>query len=531
MNFSCAITEIPIKPAARMKRLSLILAFALSVLSAQAELRLPALVGNHMVLQRDIENPIWGWADPGTPVSVMIAGQTHQTKADESGRWKVRLAAISGSSHALKMSITTPSESITLSNIVIGEVWICSGQSNMQFAVKEANDGDLEVASANYPNIRIISVPQVGTQEKQDDFQGQWEICTPETISDFSAVGYFFGRQLYQTLGVPIGLIDDSWGGSAAEAWVSRETLEADSRFQNVIEQAKNLEQNYDFDKILEDWKVATEKAAANGKPAPRKPANWLTGNSRPGNIWAGVLNPTIGYGIRGVIWYQGESNAGRAYQYRDLFSLMISEWRKAWGIGDFPFYWVQLADFHPEVSEPGESSWAELREAQTQTLSLPNTGQAVICDLGEGRDIHPRNKQDVAKRLARIALSRDYGHDFEYQSPTYRSMELKDGKILLTFDHVGKAGLYSFDTVEVVGFALAGEDRVWHRATGKIVGPNQVEVSSAEVSKPVAARYGWADNPVVNLYSKNGLPATPFRTDDWPLSTDPANQPAPPAK
>jgi len=512
-----------------MKPLPFFLTILVSALMAsglQAGLKLPALVGSHMVLQRDLANPIWGWADPGADITVSIAGQSHTAKADDSGKWKVTLHPMTGSSHALRMTIVSKGESIVLSNIVVGEVWICSGQSNMQWSVSQSDDPDLEIASANYPNIRFISVPQVGTQEKQADFKGQWDLCTPETTGEFSAVGYFFGRQLHQTLGVPIGLIDNAWGGSAAEAWISREVIDADTRLQNVAEQWKNTEATYDHEKAMADWKVNAEAAKAAGKPAPRAPSNQLTGNQRPGNIWAGVLHPTIGYGIRGTIWYQGESNAGRAYQYDEVFALMISEWRKAWGIGDFPFYWVQLADFMAEKPEPGESSWAELREAQTKTLAVPNTGQAVIYDIGEGRDIHPRDKQNVAKRLARIALARDYGKAIEYQSPSYQAMEVKDGKAILTFDHVGSAGLYAFDTQEVTGFAVAGEDKVWHWGVGKITGPDKVEVSSAAVATPVAVRYAWADNPVANFYGRNGLPVVPFRTDDWPLTTDPANAP-----
>jgi sialate O-acetylesterase len=511
-----------------MKRTPCLLAVLLSlalVTAAEAGIRLPAIVGHHMVLQRDLANPIWGWSDPGAAVSVSIAGQTHQATAGEDGKWRVVLDPMAGSSHAMRMTIASGGDTIVLSNIVVGEVWICSGQSNMQWSVAQSYDPDLETATANFPNIRLISVPQVGTQEKQDDFNGRWEICTPETVGDFSAVGYFFGRQLHQTLGVPIGLIDNAWGGSAAEAWVSRETMEADARFANVMAQWKQTEATYDHEKAMEAWRAKAEEAKAAGQPAPRAPSDLLRGNARPGNIWAGVLHPTIGYGIRGTIWYQGESNAARAYQYHDLFSLMISEWRKAWGIGDFPFYWVQLADFKAEKAEPGDSDWAELREAQTQTLALPNTGQAVIYDIGEGRDIHPRDKQNVAKRLARLALAKDYGIAVEHLSPTYRSMEAKDGKVVLTFENVGAGGLYAFDTEEVVGFAVAGEDKTWHWATGRVVAPDKVEISSEAVTAPVAARYAWADNPVANLRSRLGLPVVPFRTDDWPGITAPAAQ------
>ena len=498
--------------------------------SARAELRLPSIFGHHMVLQRNMENPIWGWAEPNADVSVTFAGETRSAKADKEGHWKLNLKSTAGSSHAMNLTVKSGAESITLSNVVMGEVWVCSGQSNMQWSVSQSDDADLEIATANYPNIRLITVPQVGTQEIQDDFKGQWDICTPDTVGQFSAVGFFYGRMLHQVLGVPIGLIDNAWGGSAAEAWVKRDVLEKDGRFDAYISEWKTIEKDFDWDKTLAAYQKSAEAAKAAGKQAPRYPRDPLTGQHRPGNLWAGVLNPTIGYGIRGAIWYQGESNAGRAYQYDDLFGLMITEWRKAWGQGDFPFYWVQLADYKDEVDAPAESDWAELREAQSNTLALPNTGQAVIYDLGEGRDIHPRDKQNVAKRLARIALARDYGGKLAYLNPTFKSMEIKGEKAILTFDHVGST-LYSFDRKDVVGFTVAGKDKVWHKATGKVIGRDKVEVTSAAVKAPVAVRYAWANNPIANLESREGLPADPFRTDDWTLSTEPQPADAPAAK
>lgn len=506
------------------------IAISFSATFAQAELKLPSIFGHHMVLQRDMENPIWGWAEPNAGVSINFAGKAIAAKADADGRWKAKLPSLPGSSHAMNLTITSGSDKITLSNIVMGEVWICSGQSNMQWSVDQSYDPDLEKATANYPNIRLISVPQVGTQEEQDDFDGQWDICTPATVGQFSGVGYFFGRQLHQTLGVPIGLIDNAWGGSAAEAWVERGVLEKDGRFDDYIAQWVETEKTFDYEKAMAEWRTKAEAAKAAGKNPPRAPRNTLAGQHRPGNLWAGVLHPTIGYGIRGTIWYQGESNAGRAYQYDDLFGLMITEWRKAWGQGDFPFYWVQLADFRDEVDTPGENDWAELREAQTNTLALPNTGQAVIYDIGEGRDIHPRDKQNVGKRLARIALAKDYGIPVHYQSPSYKSMEIKGNKAVLTFENVGST-LYTFDTRDAVGFAVAGEDKTWYNATGKLVGKDKVEVTSPDVESPVAVRYAWAVNPVANLRSREGLPVVPFRTDDWPQITDPATAPEPAAQ
>ena len=273
-------------------------------------------------------------------------------------------------------------------------------------------------------------------------------------------------------------------------------------------------------------WKVKAAEAKAAGKPAPRAPSSpdsVLTGNQRPGNIFAGVVHPTLGYGMKGVIWYQGESNAGRAWEYARLFPYMIEQWRAEWGQGDFPFYWVQLADYQAEVDQPGESDWAELRESQTKTLSLPNTGEAVIIDLGEANDIHPKNKYDVAARLVRWALAKDYGmKNIEPQSPTYREIQIAGNKATLTFDHI-VGGLRTVDVNDVRGFAICGEDHKWVRADAKIAGGDTIEVWSDAVSSPVAVRYAWASNPVCNVCSKVGLPLTPFRTDDFPMTTKPA--------
>jgi sialate O-acetylesterase len=490
---------------------------------ARADVKLPAIFGSHMVLQQGQKDRVWGWADPGETVTVTIAFQSKTTKADKDGKWTVTLDSMMvGGPHTMTVK---GKNAITFDDVLIGEVWLCSGQSNMEWGVESANDADLETRTANLPKIRLISVPKVGTQEPQSDFNGKWEVCNPETVKSFSAVGYFFGRQLHQTLGVPIGLIDDSWGGSACEAWVRKDLLAADEAYKPLLEKWEQQEKELPegrtrFEKTLANWRDAAEKAKAEGKPVPprpKSPDDAMHGNHRPANIYNGVLKPTIGYGLRGAIWYQGESNAGRAYQYRDLFPLMIKSWREEWKIGDFPFYWVQLADFRAEKPQPAESDWAELREAQTMTMSkLPNTGEAVIIELGEDKDIHPRNKQDVAKRLVRWALARDYGIDLAYHSPTYKSMEKDGNKITLTFDHVG-GGLQPFDVRDPIGFAVASNDKKFVWAKAKIVGNNKVEVWADEVSEPVAVRYAWADNPVCNLYSREGLPATPFRTDDWP--------------
>ncbi|MGP0069985.1 MAG: sialate O-acetylesterase [Isosphaeraceae bacterium] len=490
--------------------------------AAKADVKLPSIFGSHMVLQRDQKDKVWGWADPGEEVTVQIADQSKTAKAGPDGAWNVLLDPMpAGGPHTMTVK---GKNTVTFEDVLLGEVWICSGQSNMQWGLGSAYDGDLAIRAANHPGIRLITVPNLGTQEPQKDFRGKWTTCRPDTVGGFSAVGYFFGRQLHETLGVPVGLINDSWGGSACEAWIRRDILAADAKYAPLLKRWEQIEKEYprakaEYDSHQSERKLAAAKAKAEGKQSARRPPNpedQMRGNYRPGNIYNGVLKPTIGFGIRGAIWYQGESNASRAYQYRDLFPLMIKSWRDEWGVGDFPFYWVQLADFLGEKPEPAESAWAELREAQTMTMGrLPNTGEAVIIDIGEGRDIHPRNKLEVGLRLARWALARDYGVHVAFQSPTFKSMEKQGNKLVLTFDHVGN-GLHAFDVMEARGFAVAGSDRKFYWAKAQVTGSNKVEVWSDKVAEPVAVRYAWADNPVCNLYSSEGLPATPFRTDDW---------------
>jgi sialate O-acetylesterase len=489
----------------------------------KADVKLPAIFGSHMVLQQGQTNRVWGWADAGEAVTVTIDQQTHTATPDANHRWQVELAPLPvGGPYTMSVK---GKNTLQFEDVLVGEVWICSGQSNMRWSVNRANDPDLETRTANFPRIRLITVPNVGTQEPQTDFKGAWTTCTPETVGEFSAVGYFFGRQLHQTLNVPVGLINNAWGGSACEAWIDKDRLAADEQFKPLMDrwaaEAANLPSAIaEYSEKRAKWEVAAKEARDAGKqppPAPQNPEARMKGNHRPANIYNGVLKPTIGYGIRGAIWYQGENNTGRAYQYRHLFPLMIQNWRKEWQQPDFPFYWVQLADFQDTKPEPTESEWAELREAQTMTMAkLPNTGEAVIIDLGEGKDIHPTNKQDVAKRLARWALAETYKLPVAHRSPLYQSMTKAGDKIVIKVDHVG-AGLRTFDVREPIGFAIAGADKkfVWAKAT--LVGNDQIEVRSDSVKDPVAVRYAWADNPVCNIYSSDRLPLTPFRTDDWP--------------
>ncbi len=495
---------------------------------ARADVSLNNMFGDHMVLQQGIKNKVWGKADPGEAVTVTLGGQSHSATAGADGMWHVFLDPVQeyGGPHTLTVK---GKNTITFNDVLIGEVWVCAGQSNMQWGINNTNDADLEKAAAKFPNIRLITVPNVGTQEPQWNFNGKWAACTPDTVGSFSAVGYLFGRQLHQTLDVPVGLINNAWGGSAAEAWVQRDKLAANEKLKPLVERWVKTEADLpaakaDYDKKMAEWKLEADKAKAEGKPQPRQPGNpesQMTGNSRPGNIHCGVLKPSIGYGIKGAIWYQGESNASRAYQYRELFPFMIKSWREEWGVGDFPFYWVQLADFKGENPEPAESDWAELREAQTMTMkALPNTGEAVIIDIGEGKDIHPKNKQDVAKRLARWALAETYKlPGIAARSPLYKSMEKQGSKIVVSFDNVASnAGSWRpFDVAEPRGFTIAGADKKFVTAKATILPDGRIAVESAAVAEPVAVRYAWADNPVCNMYSSSGLPLTPFRTDDFP--------------
>src|SRR5579863_1718419 len=476
---------------------------------AQADVKLPNVFSDHMVLQQGQNNKVWGLADAGEAITVTVDKQTRKTAAGADGKWQVALDPLpAGGPYTLEVK---GKNAVKIDDVLVGEVWICSGQSNMQWNVNQSNDPDLERLTAKFPKLRMINFPQTGSQEPiwtHDD--RKWMVCTPETVGSFSAVGYFFARELHRTLDVPVGMINNAWGGSACEAWVRRDLLAADEKYKPLLDRWSQMEAQF---KELATKTTLTEEE----KQQFANLGNQMKGNARPANIYNGVLVSHLGYGIKGAIWYQGESNAGRAYQYRDLFPLMIKNWRDDWGQGNFPFYWVQLADFYREKLEPVESAWAELREAQTMTMAkLPNTGEAVIIDIGEGKDIHPKNKLDVGKRLARWALAKDYGIDIAYHSPQYKSMEKEGDKIRLTFDYI-PGGWRPFEVKQPRGFAIAGPDRSFVWATAKILPDGRVEVWSDDVANPAAVRYGWADNPVVNMYSQAGLPLTPFRTDDWP--------------
>jgi len=490
--------------------------------AALADVKLPAVISDNMVLQRNKKLSIWGWAEPGEEVMVSVSWHRMRwaVTAGDNGKWVFKMNSPKmGGPYEMTFS---GKNTITLKNIMVGEVWVCSGQSNMQMAVKSSANAEQEIAAADYPDIRLFTVERKVAEQPQSDCVGNWTLCSPQTVPDFSAVAYYFGRELHKELDVPIGLIHTSWGGTPAEAWTRRGVLKEESDFAPILERYEDAVAKYpqameEHKQKVEEWKKAVEKAKAEGERTPRRPGTPLgPGHPHsPSGLYNAMIAPLIPYGIGGAIWYQGESNASRAYQYRKLFGRMIQNWRKDWGQDKFAFLFVQLANFMAVKPEPADSAWAELREAQLMTLALPNTGMAVIIDIGDANDIHPKNKQDVGRRLALWALARTYGKELVYSGPIYKSMRIEGEKIVMQFDYVG-GGLVAGGGGPLKGFAIAGADRKFVWADGKIDG-DSVVVSSSEVSEPVAVRYAWADNPVCNLYNKEGLPASPFRTDDWP--------------
>lgn len=631
--------------------------FFLAGSAANAEIKLAKVFTDNMVLQQKTEAPIWGKASPEKEVKITTSwnNQIYKTKADKAGKWMVKVnTPNAGGPYSIVIS---DGKSLTLKNILIGEVWICSGQSNMEMPLAgwgKVNNYEQEIAAADYPNIRLLHVDKVLSVTPLEDLKSTrngWQECSPETIAEFSSVAYFFGRNLYKHLNVPIGLISTSWGGTIAEAWISGSSLEYMPDFKESLKQINTVQQT----QTKEEWQKSVSDAdlgiknglpvwaaarfndrdwpemslpgfwEANGLPGFdgivwfRKtveiPAEWsgkelelklskiddwdvtyfngvkvgatndsnaertykipaglvksgkavicvrvtdrlgdggIYGNAEsmflsaknggkqislsgewkykstadfgklgkepldmPNNptvLFNAMINPLIPFAFQGAIWYQGESNASRGAQYKELFPLMIRDWRKAWG-RDFPFYFVQLANFQDQKPEPSNSNWAELREAQLETLHLDNTGMAVIIDIGEAKDIHPKNKQDVGLRLALNARAKTYNEKIEYSGPIYESYKIVGAQIHIQFSHAD--GLKTNTGTEVKGFAIAGSDHVFHWANAVIKG-NEVIVDSPEVKFPVAVRYAWADNPVCNLYNGANLPASPFRTDNW---------------
>lgn len=626
---------------------------------ANANVRLPLLFSDGMVLQRNKPIPVWGWADANEKIEIHFNKQTKTIKADKNGKWSLKLdAEMAGGPFELSLK---GKNKIVIKNILVGEVWICSGQSNMEFTVKQAQNFESERNDADYPMIHHFMVDRdMSGSPKEDIKSGKWEVCNKSTVGDFTAVGYFFAKKLYKELKIPIGIIHSSWGGTIVETWTSREAFENSSEFkemisgmpkfnldtitkslsksiENRIEKLQNgkvsqvdekeyIAPSYNDTNWLEMnvpdlWEnqevgqldgvvwmrktivlsgVDTQKGAflrlakiddedityVNGIEIGRNtmytvkreytiPAGilkegkntiavrvvdnaggggiygeasdlklitdtntipldgkWkykvvkivssLSPNSYPTLLYNAMISPLIPYAFQGVLWYQGESNAGRAFQYRKAFPLMISDWRQKWNQGDFPFYFVQLATYTTSGNSNEGCDWAELREAQTMTLQLPNTGMAVTTDIGIPSDIHPTNKQDVGKRLAAIALNKVYNKDVIYSGPTYKSMEIQGNQITASFDNTG-SGISTSDKYGYIkGFEVAGKDQVFYYAKAFII-DNKVVIISDNMANPVALRFGWIGNASDNnLFNKEGFPAVPFRTDDWKTITKP---------
>lgn len=519
-----------------MKKLLAAIVLLTISISCFADVKLPAVIGDNMVVQQKSHAAIWGWADPGEKVNVKGSWEWlwgRDVIADANGKWMVKIPTPPAGG---PFSITIKGKNeIKLKNVLSGEVWLCSGQSNMNMPVKGWHNQPIlnskeEIKNANYPKIRLFQVPLNKTsKEPQYDCDAQWQECSSETVTKFSAIAYFFGRDLQNTLNVPIGLIHTSYGGSPAEAWMPRNILESNPDFKPVLEKWDAEEANIPllkekYDRDVAEWKKASAKAKEQGTDAPAKPRiPWqLYYHHIPTRLYNCMRLPVQPYTIKGMIWYQGESNTDRAYQYRTLFPAMIENWREEWGQGDFPFYYVQIASYQThrptediklEKGEPGENSWAELREAQTMSMSVPNTGMAVAIDVGEINCIHPRNKQDVSKRLAAWALAKDYGKKIPFSGPIYKDSLVEGDKIRIFFDYADNGLMAKGETIE--GFAIAGVDKkyVWADA---VIDGDTVVVSSPAVKEPVAVRYAWAKYPFCNLFNKDGFPASPFRTDEW---------------
>jgi sialate O-acetylesterase len=495
---------------------------------ARANVSLADVISNGMVLQQGKAVPIWGKADPGESVTVRFGAQSLNTTTAADGSWLVRLAPMRANATPAMMMISGKNQ-IQLKDILVGEVWLVAGQSNMQLLLSQTNDGEAAIAAANHPLIRLFNVSrQVGFKHAPPPL-ATWQACSPQTVKEFSAAGYYFGVELENELRVPIGLINSSFGGSQAEAWTPVEYLLASNDLRPTVERTKIWSEERprvraEYDEALKKWKAEADQARAAGarpSPSPAVP-DALREYRIAASIYDGMIAPLVPFYIRGAIWYQGEANEARAQQYGLLLPTMIKAWRERWHEGDFPFGIVQLPNFRDPKPDPADESWSHLREAQRRTaLTTPNTGLIVTIDIGEARDIHPKNKLDVARRMARWALVDVYGRRMTKSGPMLRSARIADAKVVLTFDESGQ-GLRLRDGDSLDEFAIAGADRQWHWARARIAGRDRVEVWSETVPHPVAVRYAFNNNPRhPNLTNETGLPAAPFRTDDWPGPTD----------
>ena len=585
----------------QLRRLSfLLLSFCvLGGGAARADVKMPAIFGDHMVLQRDIDVPVWGSADPDEKVTVTAGSDSATTTAGKDGQWSVKLTKLNASSTPMDVTVAGKN-TVTFHDVLVGDVWVCSGQSNMEFGIRAFMPPD-EFAKTSNTEIRLFGVPKwvapvpekdIAEAPKNAPLLGTWQVCSPEALiksgewSGFSACGFYFGQAIQSYTHQPVGLIGSSWGGTRIHSWTSLDTLQTLPQKVSAAKSAVDFATNYDkikqtyetvtlpqwnatlakwkednkpaldaYDEAMKQWQVAAKDAAAQKQPAPprprapqepRPPRDPIHNNQTSCALYNGMIAPLIPYAIKGVIWYQGESNAAEPQVYKAELPALVHDWRSHWNEGDFPFLVVQLANFMPSRPDPSESSWALTREVQTNVLTLPNTGLAVTIDIGDGGNIHPSDKLDVGLRLALAAQHVAYGDKNVFSGPIYKSSSVEGNKMRVVFDNVGggltpgiaPAHYYACQKVpltppavspDLVGFAIAGEDHKFVWAKAQIDG-DAVVVSADSVPNPVAMRYAWADNPVCNLYNKEGLPASPFRTDDWTPASVLANTPPAPA-
>ncbi|MDD5349233.1 MAG: sialate O-acetylesterase [Chthoniobacteraceae bacterium] len=505
-----------------MKIRSVLFAAAFVVLSplAMGNVKLAKVFGDHVVLQRDKPLTVWGTADPGEPVSVALGSDTASATADAEGNWSVKLPQRPASAQPAEMTVTGKNK-VTVKDLLVGDVWFASGQSNMQFAFFWAKPKPEELASANYPLIRMFSAPTYASDTPRALDRGGWAVCTPGSTMNFSKLGYFFARELHLKLNVPVGIINSSYSGTAIESWMEPKSL-ADAptgpataeHWKKVLEDFPAKKAKYEQDKAA--WNAEKAAAEAAGQKfnkmqpfPPSGPGSQYT----PSGLYNAMVYPFTRYALRGIIWYQGENNTRHPEAYRTLFPALIKGWRTAFG-QDLPFYWVQLT-----IYNTGDCDWPGLREAQTMTLSVPNTGQAVTIDIGEGNNIHPNNKEEVARRLALLAFARTYGDKSVVDSgPVFERAEFGGNSVRIHFTHVADGLKKKLPDAPIGGFDVAGPDKVFHAATAEIDGnTNTLLVKSKDGSTPVAVRYAWHNNlGGLNLVNSAELPVGPFRTDAW---------------
>jgi sialate O-acetylesterase len=496
-----------------MKKIIFCILFFVGVLFSENYLKVRSLFGDHMVLQRNTKINIWGKGLPDKEVSVSIGNIKVSKKINSDGKWEVSIPP-QKEGGPFEIEIKSGDEIIKFSDVYFGDVWVCSGQSNMVWPVKYSMNAEEEIKNANFPLIRFFQVPYRVSGVPEEEVNGKWFVCAPETVGNFSAVGYFFAREIHKETKIPIGMIQSAVGGTPAEAWISKDKLINNPDLKHIWERWEKIINDYPeeikkYQEILKKWEEEAEKAKQENKPIPQKPRPPLgpESSNRASGLFNGMISPLVKFPITGVIWYQGESNVGRADEYKILFTELIKDWRNKWNI-EFPFLFVQLANFLQRKDFPDESQWAELREAQKYALSLPKTAMACAIDIGEANNIHPKNKQDVGKRLALCALSMVYGKNVIYSGPVYESAKREKDGVRIFFKHTGEKLIFKGDKLN--GFAVADEDKKFVWADAKIDGKTVI-LSHPEGKKIVYVRYGWADNPDCNLYNDVELPAVPF--------------------